>query len=87
MDEVKDDLKSYRNLGAFFYRELKPGVRVIDEKRDLVREFFFVYKGTSTRYWLYSLTKFFDFLLAIAVPSPYSTRYLQLTEEYWHSAR
>ncbi|CAG8561827.1 5180_t:CDS:2 [Paraglomus occultum] len=36
MDEVKDDLKSYRNLGAFFYRELKPGVRTIDEKSILV---------------------------------------------------
>ncbi|CAG8539480.1 8807_t:CDS:10 [Paraglomus brasilianum] len=36
MDEIKDDLKSYRNLGAFFYRELKPGVRVIGEKSDVV---------------------------------------------------
>ncbi|KAK9487048.1 phosphatidylserine decarboxylase-domain-containing protein [Lipomyces starkeyi] len=31
LDEVaEEDLKIYRNLGEFFYRELKPGVRPID---------------------------------------------------------
>lgn len=37
LDEVaEDDLKRYSNLGEFFYRELKPGVRPIDENALLV---------------------------------------------------
>lgn len=37
LDEVaEDDLKTYKNLGEFFYRELKPGVRPIDENAPLV---------------------------------------------------
>ena len=30
------DLKNYPNLAAFFYRELKPGVRPIDTGADIV---------------------------------------------------
>lgn len=33
---AEDDLKTYTNLGEFFYRELKPGARPIDEKAPLV---------------------------------------------------
>ncbi|CAG8626610.1 54_t:CDS:2, partial [Paraglomus occultum] len=36
LDVIWTRLKNYRNLGAFFYRELKPGVRVIYEKSVLV---------------------------------------------------
>lgn len=37
LDEVaNDDLKSYPNLGEFFYRELKPGVRPIDQNAPVV---------------------------------------------------
>ena len=37
LDEVAEaDLRTYSNLGEFFYRELKPGVRPIDEKSPLV---------------------------------------------------
>lgn len=37
LDEVaEDDLTTYKNLGEFFYRELKPGARPIDENSPLV---------------------------------------------------
>lgn len=36
LDEVANDLNSYSNLGEFFYRELKPGVRPINEDAPLV---------------------------------------------------
>lgn len=37
LDEVAEqDLRNYANLGEFFYRELKPGVRPIDERAALV---------------------------------------------------
>ncbi|CAN6599153.1 phosphatidylserine decarboxylase proenzyme 1, mitochondrial [Trichomonascus vanleenenianus] len=37
LDEVaQQDLRQYANLGEFFYRELKPGVRPIDEQAPLV---------------------------------------------------
>lgn len=37
LDEVaENDLRTYSNLGEFFYRELKPGVRPIDENSILV---------------------------------------------------
>lgn len=37
LDEVAEpDLTTYHNLGEFFYRELKPGVRPIDESAELV---------------------------------------------------
>ncbi|KAK9459697.1 phosphatidylserine decarboxylase-domain-containing protein [Lipomyces oligophaga] len=37
LDEVaEDDLTIYRNLGEFFYRELKPGARPIDQLATLV---------------------------------------------------
>lgn len=37
LDEIAEpDLKAYHNLGEFFYRELKPGVRPIDESAELV---------------------------------------------------
>lgn len=33
---LEQDLKKYENLGDFFYRQLKPGVRPIDQKSLLV---------------------------------------------------
>lgn len=37
LDEVaEEDLRAYSNLGEFFYRELKPGARPIDEHAPLV---------------------------------------------------
>lgn len=37
LDEVAEpDLRTYHNLGEFFYRELKPGARPIDENAPLV---------------------------------------------------
>ncbi|KAF5093247.1 hypothetical protein D0Z03_002498 [Geotrichum reessii] len=37
LDEVaEDDLTTYKNLGEFFYRKLKPGARIIDENSPLV---------------------------------------------------
>lgn len=36
LDEAQKDLLEYRNLGEFFRRALKPGVRVIDQTSDIV---------------------------------------------------
>lgn len=37
LDEMKDpDLTHYRSLGEFFYRELAPGLREIDEEAPIV---------------------------------------------------
>ncbi|KAL7275931.1 phosphatidylserine decarboxylase 1 [Rhizina undulata] len=36
LDEVENDLKSYRNLAEFFYRRLKPGCRPIDPRIEVM---------------------------------------------------
>ena len=41
LSEAKEqDLYKYKNLGEFFYRHLKDGIRPIDESSEIVKKLF-----------------------------------------------